>query len=77
MIHKPLTTLAAVLSALGVTSAQAAKNELKEVCGWGPNPTDLQLHVYTPPQLAAKPAILLVVRRQSPEQNDKEVEFSL
>jgi hypothetical protein len=76
MIHKPLTTLAVVLGMLGVTSAQA-KNELKEVCGWGANPTDLQLHVYTPPQLAAKPAILLVVRRQSLHQNDKEAEFSL
>ena len=77
MLDKPLTTLAVVLGALGVASAQAAKNELKEVCGWGPNPTDLQLHVYTPPQLAAKPPILLVVRRRSPKQNGKESEFSL
>jgi hypothetical protein len=75
MIYKPLTALAVVLGTLGVTSAQAAQNELKEVCSWGPNPTSLELHVYTPPKLAAKPAIILVVMIQSYEQNDKEAEL--
>lgn len=72
MIYKPLTALAVVLGTLRVPSAQAAQNELKEVCGWGANPTNLELHVYTPPKLAARPAIILGVRRHSHKQNNKE-----
>lgn len=62
MIYKPLTTLAVVLGTLGVAPTEAAENELKPECGWGPNPTNLELHVYEPPKLADRPAVILAVR---------------
>ncbi|NKE60585.1 PHB depolymerase family esterase [Lentzea sp. PSKA42] len=50
----------AVLLGLVVTP-QASAATLVEVTNFGPNPSNLRLHVYKPDRVAARPAILLAV----------------
>ena len=44
----------------------AANGALVRVNDFGSNPTNLQMNIYVPSQLATKPAIILAVRVVSP-----------
>ena len=57
------TTLLSVAAALLCSAVQA---QLQPVTDWiDPNPTNLRLDIYVPPQLAESPAILLAVSETS------------
>lgn len=53
-----ISTIAA-LGFLGLTNA--AQNAIEPITDWGENPSGLTLHVYVPPKLAPKSAIILAV----------------
>ena len=44
-----------------VVALAAVANALTPVSNWGQNPTGLDLQIYVPAKLAAKPAVILAV----------------
>jgi acetylxylan esterase len=55
-----MVTLAAVGSLIA-PAPQAVAASLTEITGFGPNPTNLQMHLYVPDTVAPKPAVLVAV----------------
>ena len=64
-MKKLLAVVAAAVAALGVVvlapAGPASAATLQEVTGFGPNPTNLRMHLYVPDRPAANPALLVAV----------------
>jgi poly(hydroxyalkanoate) depolymerase family esterase len=64
-LWRTLLAGAAAMVAAGVTilvaAAPASAASLREVTGFGTNPTNLRMHLYVPDRLAANPALLVAV----------------
>jgi len=60
-----LLAVTAAVTAVGASvllpAAPAAAATLQEVTGFGPNPTNLRMHLYVPDRLPANPALLVAV----------------
>ena len=49
------------LASIAAIFATANGASLTRVSGWGANPTNLEMNIYVPDKVAAKPAIILAV----------------
>ena len=56
-----VTAVGAIGAAVLVPAGPAAAASLQEVTGFGPNPTNLRMHLYVPDRLPANPALLVAV----------------
>jgi len=53
--------LGSVLTAVVATASLAMGASLQAVTGFGKNPTNIQMYIYVPDKLAAKPAVIVAV----------------
>src|SRR4051794_7039334 len=60
-MRKLLAALVAAAIAVLLVAAPASAASLREVTGFGSNPTNLRMHLYVPDRLAANPALLVAV----------------
>ncbi len=50
------------LISLAALASQAFGASLKQVTNFGENPSSIQMYIYVPDKLAAKPAVIVAVR---------------
>src|SRR3954447_25285349 len=60
-MRKLLAALVAAATAVLLVAAPASAASLREVTGFGSNPTNLRMHLYVPDRVAANPALLVAV----------------